>query len=274
MTTPTEPTWRDIDAGGVRLHVGEMGAGPAVLLLHGGGPGANGWSNFSANAPALAEHVRVIIPDLPGFGRSDPFVFTEPRPIGTARVLVALLDALSIQRAHIVGNSAGGSAAIEIAIEWPARIDRLVLIGTGNAGPSIFSPLPTEGDKYLGPAMRDPTPERMRQLLEIMVYDASLVTDELVASRVASASDPAQRDARRKSVRKAGEPRAELERISAPTLLVWGRDDRFNPYDIGIAALGAIADARLHIFNRCGHWAQIEHADEFNRLVLAHLGAQ
>lgn len=268
--TMYDTTSRRVQAGEFDLHYHDLGSGSPVILLHGGGPGASGWSNFSENVEALAEQHRVLVVDMPGFGASGAHVFeTEQRTSGTARALRLFLDALGIDVADLIGNSMGGSVCIELAIASPERVGRLVLIGTGNGGPSLFSPLPTEGDKLLGPAMRNPTPESLRRLFEIMVYDPErFVTDRLIEERMAVAADPAKLAARRKSLRKVGEPLAELERITAPTLVVWGREDRFNPMDIGLRVVSMIPDCRMHIFSRCGHWAQLEHASEFNRLVL------
>ena len=265
-----EATSRRLTAGEFDLHYHDLGEGPPVVLLHGGGPGASGWSNFWPNVDALATHHRVLVLDMPGFGASGAHVFeTEHRTPGTARALGLFLDGLGIERTDLIGNSMGGSACIELAIASPARVRRLVLIGTGNGGPSMFAPLPTEGDKLLGPAMRNPTPEALRRLFEIMVFDRErFVTDELIAQRMAVAADPEKLAARRNGLRKVGEPLADLERIAAPTLVVWGREDRFNPMDIGLRVLSMVPDCRMHIFSRCGHWAQLEHADEFNRLVL------
>ena len=108
----------------------------------------------------------------------------------------------------------------------------------------------------------------MRRLVEMMVFDQSLVDEEMIARRVERASDPALRDARRRSARKQGEPLADLSQVKAKTLIVWGREDRFNPYDTGLRFAQGIADSELHIFSRCGHRAHVEHADAFNRLVI------
>lgn len=149
------------------------GDAPAVVLLHGGGPGASGRSNYSRNIEALARNFRVVVPDMPGYGRSskyvdhdDPFGFLAERVRG-------LLDELNLQTAHLVGNSYGGAAALRLALDTPQRVDRLVLMGPGGIGTTRG--LPTDGLKRLlayyggdGPS-RDKLAEFIRTYL---VYDA------------------------------------------------------------------------------------------------------
>src|SRR6059058_4656055 len=121
MTTPkaADVSTRTVRAGWRELFVAEAGQGAAVVLLHGGGPGATGMSNYSRNVDALAERFRVIVPDLPGYGRSsktidrnDPFGFL-------ADAIRGLLDSLGIERAHLVGNSLGGATALRLALDRP-----------------------------------------------------------------------------------------------------------------------------------------------------------
>ncbi|HLH24248.1 MAG TPA: alpha/beta fold hydrolase [Chloroflexota bacterium] len=263
-----ESTSRYTRAGDVRLHYHEAGSGPAVVLLHGGGPGATAWGNYARNVAAFAAAHRVLLPDLPQFGKSDSPVLTEDRPLANARILTAFFDAVGVERASLVGNSMGGATALELAIHYPERVDKLVLMGSGGAGPSLFAVVPTEGDRLLRENFQHPTFDSMRRLIQVMVYDASFLTDELVQKRLESALNPAHREARRQSFRKPGEPRAELERVQAPTLIVWGREDRVNPFDQALGLLQGIRGAQLHVYTECGHWAQLEKADAFNRLVL------
>src|SRR3989442_5532196 len=145
MTTPkaADVSTRTVRAGGRELFVAEAGQGAAVVLLHGGGPGATGLSNYSRNIDALAQRFRVIVPDLPGYGRSskrvdggDPFGFLA----GSVR---ELLDELQIDRAHLVGNSYGGAAALRLALDTPQRVERMVLLGAGGIGTTRA--LPSEG---------------------------------------------------------------------------------------------------------------------------------
>ena len=184
-------TSRYVQAGNIRIHYNEAGTGPVIIMLHGGGPGATGWSNFQRNIGPLSERFRVLLIDLPGFGKSDSVVINEPLSQFNARVLRDLLDTLHIERTHLIGNSMGGSIALNFAIDYPDRTDRLVVMGSAGAGQSLFVPLPTEGIKVLMQVYDNPTIEGMRQLIQLMVYDSSFLTEELLQAAAAGGPKPA-----------------------------------------------------------------------------------
>jgi 4,5:9,10-diseco-3-hydroxy-5,9,17-trioxoandrosta-1(10),2-diene-4-oate hydrolase len=270
----TEPEGLFADAAGVRIHYHDVGSGPAVIALHGGGPGATAWSAFRSNLNELAAEYRMLLVDLPQFGRSDKIHLNGPRLTMTARILLALMDGLGLDRPHFIGNSIGGQVAVRLAIDHPDRVGRLVLIGSTPIQYSVFVPQPLEGIKLLRSYYEGegPTREKMRYLLETLVFDRKAVTDEMVEERFrASAGEDLVR------LHAGGPPfeheslLADLQRVKAPSLLVWGQDDRFGALDIGLLMVRAFADARMLIFGRCGHWAQVEHAAEFNQAVLGFL---
>lgn len=251
----------------------------SVVLLHGGGPGASGASNFGRNVPVFAESFRTLLVDQPGYGRSEPptgeaHYFTE-----SADALAALLDKLGIEKAHLVGNSLGGGTAVRFALRHPDRADRLVLMAPGGLSVNVFAPDPTEGIKrlYEFGAPPGPSREKLAAFLRTLVFDPRLVTDELVEERFAAASDPnALRAMAALGKSFADFPEdgmlwREAHRLRNRVLLVWGREDRVNPLDGGLVALKMIRKAQLHVFGGCGHWAQLERFDEFNRLVLEFL---
>ena len=274
MTNLTlESTSKTARAGDLTLRYHEAGNGDAVIMLHGGGPGAGGWSNFARNIGPFCEHYRTILPDCPGFGKSDTIVSSEPRDLINARAVRDLMDTLGIEKTHLVGNSMGGASAIRFALEYPERLDKLILMGAGGGGQSLFSPQPLEGIKLLFRVYRDPTLENLKQMLSVFVYDQSQMTEELIQTRFDTMM--ATREHLENFVKSAANPAAvltdftpRLHEIRARTLILWGRDDRFVPLDHGLKFLWGIPDARLHVFSRCGHWCQWEHADEFNRLVM------
>lgn len=272
MTSLEASTSKRIKAGGIDLHYHESGSGFPVVLLHGGGPGASGWSNFSRNFGPLAQHWRVLVPDLPGFGTSER-VTVEDRAFGFyAGVVRDFLHALGIPQAHFVGNSLGGGTALKLALDDPGRIGRLVLMGTGGSLP-VFSATPTEGvrrlfDFYAGTG---PSMQKLRSFIDLLVYDASSITDELLAARYAAATLP-EVVAKPPLKFKGRPPLEELWReplgdLTHEVLLVNGREDRVVPLDTAFLLLKLIPNARLHVLPKCGHWAQWEHADEFNALV-------
>lgn len=256
------------------IHYNEAGNGETVIMLHGGGPGAGGWSNYYRNVgPFVDAGYRVILKDSPGFNKSDAVVMDEQRGLVNARAVKGLMDALGIDRAHLVGNSMGGATALNFAIEYPERIGKLILMGPGGLGPSMFAPMPMEGIKLLFKLYAEPSYENLKQMIQVFLYDQSLITEELLQGRwEAIQRQPEHLKNFLISAQKAPlstlDVTARLGEIKAKTFITWGRDDRFVPLDHGLKLLWNIDDARLHVFSKCGHWAQWEHADEFNRLAI------
>lgn len=262
----------DIDA---RVHYNDAGDGAeTVVMLHGSGPGATGWANFSRNVDAfVAAGFRVVLLDCLGWGKSDPVVCTGSRSDLNARTLKGLLDGLGLDRVHLVGNSMGGHGAVAFALANPTRVGKLVLMGGGTGGASAFVPMPTEGIKLLQGLYREPTIENLKRMMSVFVFDTGSLTDELYQARLDNML--ARRDHLENFVKSlAANPKQfpdqgpRLGEISAPTLVIWGRDDRFVPMDTGLRLIAGMQNAELHVFNRCGHWAQWEHADKFNRMVV------
>jgi len=251
-----------------------------VVLLHGSGPGASGWANFSSNIDALAgAGFRVLLVDMPGWGKSDSVVVSSgTRSDFNARILRAVLDALGISKVHLLGNSMGGHSAVAFALAHPQRVGKLILMGGGTGGPGVLTPMPAEGIKLLNLLYREPTLENLKRMMNVFVYDPGTLTEALIQARLANML--ARRDhlenfvkSQQANPKQYSDYRARLSEIAAPTLVVWGREDRFVPFDIALHLLAGIPDAQLHVFNRCGHWVQWEHAQTFNRLVadfLAH----
>lgn len=258
-----------------KMHYNEAGEGEAVIMVHGSGAGATGWANFHRNVDAFVDAgYRVILMDCPGFGKSDPLVTAEPRFVINARAIKALMDGLDIDKAHLVGNSMGGGSALGFAVEYPERLGKMILMGSGGVGrTSLFTPLPMEGIKLLFGVYRDPSLENLKKMLDVFVYEPKALTEELINLRHKSIlANPQHLENFLKSIDlskfQMGDFTANLPDIKNPTLITWGRDDRFVPIDWSLKLLNGLPDARLHVFSQCGHWAQWEHADAFNRLVI------
>jgi len=279
---PTPSQTRSVAVGARQIHLAEFGAGMPLLLLHGGGPGASGQSNYVRNIGALARHFRVLVPDLPGYGQSSKQVDAAD-PFGDqAGAMLGLLDALDIERAHVVGNSLGGACALRMALDAPQRIGRLVLMGPGGIG--ISQSQPTEGLKRLLGyyAGEGPTFDKLRRFIcEDLVFDASQVSDAVLQERYAASIDPevvanpplrAPKDLEAfKRLDLLLDPR--LPALATPTLVMWGAEDRVNP-PAGAAALQQRLPAcDTVLFSRTGHWVQWERAAEFNAFVAGFLQA-
>lgn len=259
----------------LQLHYNDLGEGAeTVVMLHGSGPGASGWANFNRNLePLINAGYRVLLVDCPGWSKSDPIISRGSRSDLNATALKGLLDVLGLERVHILGNSMGGHSAVAFALCNPQRVGKLVLMGGGTGGASPFVPMPTEGIKLLNGLYRDPTIENLKKMMSVFVYDTSDLTEELFQTRLDNMLN--RRDHLENFVASlAANPKQfpdfgpRLHEIQAKSLIVWGRNDRFVPMDTGLRLLAGLPNSELHVFNNCGHWAQWEHAETFNRLVL------
>lgn len=272
MTTLTvEP--RTIDAGGIKTSYLEAGSGEPVLMLHGSGPGVSAFANWQHNIGALAQRFRVLAPDIVGFGATE-------RPAGIIYSLRtwtdhvwAFLDAQGIEQIAIVGNSLGGRIALQMATDRVDRITKMVLMGTPGVGMT-----PSEGLAAL--RAYEPSHAAMRDLLRTyFAVDPAMITDELVATRYeASVADGAYEAYRamffdpRHAGSELGITEDEVRAIATPSLLVHGREDKVVPMQVSVTMLSLLPHADLHVFSACGHWTQIERAEEFSALVADYLG--
>jgi 2-hydroxy-6-oxonona-2,4-dienedioate hydrolase len=275
-----ESTSKFLDTAKGKLHYHVAGDGPPLLLLHGSGPGVSSWANFRGNLPVFAGHFTTYMLDMPGFGKSySPDV--NPMLAAPGAVL-DFLDGLGLGPLPIVGNSMGGAVAARIAAGHPERVSRLAAIG--GVGLGLLSPSPPEGIKLLVEFVENPTRDRLVKWMESMVYDTAILTDEFVQMRWESANDPRTAADIKKLYNRAmlegmrtgrafgaADAVATMTKIKAPTLVMFGRDDRVTPLDGSLAAMRLIAQCELHVFYDCGHWAMIERKDEFESTVLAFL---
>ena len=265
-----KPESKTAQAGDLRISYVEAGSGEPVVCLHGAGPGASGWSNFRLNVAALAKRYRVIVPDLPGFGGSDKPLIAEKPIAFNARTLAAFFDTLKLDKVSLVGNSAGGATSCRFAIDYPQRVRKIVLMGSAGAGLGILGAQPPEGIRAMIGYFKEPSKERMRELIRAFVYDASFLTEELLEERFRASMEPAHLEFMRKCP-PLDDLSAEIGRIKAPALLVWGAEDRFVPVEVAFKFLHSLANSELHVFSQCGHWAQVERAERFNRLAMEFL---
>jgi 4,5:9,10-diseco-3-hydroxy-5,9,17-trioxoandrosta-1(10),2-diene-4-oate hydrolase len=279
MTT-TNLIEHTINVAGKPIFVAEAGTGPPVVMLHGGGPGASGVSNYSRNIDALAAHFRVVVPDMPGYGGSAKGV-DQADPFGyLADMIRGLLDELAIDTAYLIGNSYGGAAALRLALDTPHRVDKLVLMGPGGIGTTRAAP--TAGLKsllsYYGGA--GPSRNKLEAFIRnYLVYEGISVPDALIDARYAASVDPEV--VADPPLRRPSGPMAlrtlwrmdltrdrRLKRLQTPTLVLWGRDDKVNRPAGGPMLVNLMPNAQLVITSCTGHWMQWERAELFNRLVV------
>jgi pimeloyl-ACP methyl ester carboxylesterase len=264
---------KTIDAGGIETSYLEAGSGETVLMLHGSGPGVSALANWQHNIPTLAQRFHVLAPDIVGFGTTErPEDIVYSLRTWTDHVW-AFMDARGMEKARVIGNSLGGRIALQMATDQPDRIAKMVLMGTPGVGMT-----PTEGLAAL--RAYEPSRDAMRELLRnYFAVDPAMITDELVQIRYeASIADGAYEAYRamffdpRHAGSELGITEDEVRAIATPTLLIHGREDKVVALQVSVAMLGLLPNADLHVFSACGHWTQIERADEFSAVVSDYLG--
>jgi len=283
--TPTRLE-RTVAVGRREIFLTEAGSGMPVVLLHGGGPGATGASNYVRNIDALAERFRVIVPDLPGYGGSSKDI-DQSDPFGDLALAIrGLLDELGVERAHVVGNSYGGAAALRLAMDRPDKVGRLLLMGPGGVGTTRA--LPTKGlNTLLGYyGGEGPTRAKLETFIrDYLVHDGSSVPDEIIDLRYEASIQPevvANPPLRRPSgptalftlLRMDLSRDKRLGKVKAKTLAVWGADDKVNRPAGGQLLVDAMPDCDLYVVANTGHWVQWERAELFNDLAVRFLGAE
>lgn len=283
MSNPTPSpvmSSRIVQVGARKVFLSEAGNGPAVLMLHGGGPGASGATNYSRNIEALSKHFRVLVPDMPGYGKSSKGVDRND-PFGDlASSMLGMLNVLGLRRVHIIGNSLGGACGLRMAIERPDAVGRLVLMGPG--GVNTTRGLPTPGLKRLLTYYKGdgPSLEKITQFIRgDLVYDGSQVPESVIRERYQSSIDPEVIAAppllgpkgipNFKALDFTRDPR--LAAVEQPTLVLWGTEDKVNRPSGGESLQKRMPHCDLYLFSKTGHWVQWERADEFNAVVTAFL---
>ncbi len=270
MNSPDNPEIaQSIGAAGIATNYHDVGSGRPVLFIHGSGPGVSAWANWRLVLPAIGKHRRAIAPDMVGFG------FTE-RPASIAYGMdtwvaqaIGLLDVLGIEQADLVGNSFGGALALALAIRHPRRVRRLVLMGSVGVPFTITPGL----DAVWG---YTPSLDNMRGLLDLFAHDRGLVNDELAQLRYQASIRPGFQESfaamfpapRQRWVDAMTSAEADIRAIPHETLVIHGRDDQIIPLSNSLTLAQWIDRSQLHVFGRCGHWTQIEHAARFARLLI------
>ncbi|MGH9000954.1 MAG: alpha/beta fold hydrolase, partial [Acidimicrobiia bacterium] len=241
-----------VDAGGIKTNYLEAGDGQPVVLVHGSGPGVSAYANWRLTLPALAPHVRVLAPDMVGFGftnRPGDVVYGLDTWVDQ---LLAFLDALEIDRASLVGNSFGGALALRLAADHPDRVERLVLMGSAGLSWPI-----TDGLEAVWGY--EPSVANMGALLDLFAYDRTLVTDELAEVRYRASAEPGVQEAfsamfpppRQRWLDALATPEERIAALGHETLIVHGREDRVVPLESSQRLNRLIPRSDLVTFGRC-----------------------
>lgn len=254
-------------AGGHQINVFATGTGPALVLIHGSGPGASGISNFRQNiAPLRDAGYRVVAPDLIGYGASS-------KPSGIDYTLDLFTDTLyealaatGVTRATLIGNSLGGGIAIQLALNHPELIDRLILMSPGCVEErEVYFAMPGIARMMGDFTSPDFTEADQRRMISNLVYDPATISDELVAERYKVARTQSKDVLARMRTPNLA-PR--LGELTMPILGFWGEEDLFLPVSGAHRFLKQCPNCRFIVHSRVGHWVMVERAAEFNRAVL------
>lgn len=264
-----EFTTRTIDAGGIKTNCIEAGQGAPVVLIHGGGAGADAYGNWSRTISLLAPHFRVLAFDMLGFGKTGkPDGAFEYSQEARNTHLTAFLTAVGLKKATIVGNSMGGATAIGVAVKRPDLVGKLVLMGS--AGLNVVL-----SDALQSILHYDFTREGMVKIIRALTNEGFQIDDDLVDYRTKLALDP---DARRAYASTMQWVRAQgglyyddsfVANLKVPTLIVNGKQDKVVSLDTARRFLDLIPQSWGYFIPQCGHWAMIEHPEDF-ALTTAH----
>jgi len=257
---------KDATVFGYKLHYREAGQGPTVILLHGlGGDG----SRWTSTMSSLSGDFRVIALDQIGFGESDkPLVNYNHGLLG--EFLVEFMNVIDVPKASLIGHSMGGFVGTFVAVHHPDKIDRLILVDGG----SLEAP---PRSAHLVQIQNGTTLGETREYFELMFYDKSRVTDQLVRDNYLRRLHVSYTISRMQEARVKGLATVTKEQaanITSPTLIIWGNHDALLPPADAKMLDRVIPNSQAIILEKSGHIPQIEQPDEFNRLVREFLRAR
>ena len=276
------PEDRHIKIGGLNTRYWMAGdTGPNVVLIHGVGRFLEEWL---PSFDALAAHNRVYALDLPGHGRSDKPLSASYRLVDLARFVNDFMGALDINQAHIVGHSLGGGIALQLTLQFPEAVDKLVLVCSAGLGKEATLVLRITAVPLLGELLTRPSLNGTRRLLKEFVKDPAFLTDDFVDLSYRMAALPGAQQAVLKTLRSAGNLFGQyddtyrpivdnLGSIQSPVLIIWGRQDRVLPVAHGQAAVTGLPNASLKILEDCGHLPMLEQTRMFNESILSFLSS-
>jgi pimeloyl-ACP methyl ester carboxylesterase len=254
---------------GLNMYYEVHGEGKPLLLISGLGNDLNGWA---LQVPEFAKKYRVIAFDNRGSGRTDaPDLRYSIQMM--AEDTIGLMDALSIEKAHVLGVSMGGYIAEELAIGYPRRVGSLILMTT-SVGPYMLKISVLQN--WARQALRDMSPMTFFQImLPFMFNDRSFETPgvlEMAVGTIAGhSSTPPHILARQMTACVEHDARDRIGQIAAPTLVLAGKGDPFIPFSLSEELAASIPNARLRVLDGGGHGFSSSIADKFNQAVLEFL---
>ncbi|MBM4263433.1 MAG: alpha/beta fold hydrolase [Deltaproteobacteria bacterium] len=257
-----------IDADGIKTFYVKAGSGFPLVMFHGAAPGASAQVNWQLNIePLAAAGFTVYAYDQAGYGRSDnPADLSIEYRVTHAR---AFVNALQLDRYHVIGNSVGGYIAARLALE-DERVVKFVTTTSGTLAPRGSEESAALGQKH-SEELREYVPglDNMRKLTLSTLCKKELVTEALVQARYEMSIGKNQEAAeRRRGVRPPRPVFDELRQFKKKSLLLWGAQDRGVSVERGILLFQLMPNCEFHLFDQCAHWVQWDQAERFNRLVV------
>lgn len=256
---------RYADAGGLRTHYVQSGKGKPVILIHGGGPGADGWGNWFSCLPLFSENFHAIAVDMLGFGRTDKpdpasFVYSQD---ARTRHMIAFIESLALGPVTLIGNSMGGLTSLGVAAQRPDLVHRLILMGP--------AAIKFEMPPALVPLMNyDGTAEGMTRVIRALTYEGYVMDDALLQYRVQLANDPDAKRAHGASMQWIRQqhglyaPEEQVRSVRVPTLVVSGKADPIVTPSQVFRILELIDNSWGYLIPHCGHWVMMERPQEFS----------
>ena len=270
---------RYIKIGNINTHYWAAGdEGPVLILIHGLGRSLETWK---LNIDALAQKHRVYALDLAGFGRSDKPMVQYSVPYLTQFVRDFLVSQ-QVDRATIIGNSMGGAIALQMAFSHPEWIHKLILVAPVGFGTELYMGLRLVTVPYIGEIMTRPHHIGARFMLKSIIFDKSLITNEMIDLEFQIAALPGAGNALLATARsflgiKGVKPKfvnsivSNVHRLKCPTLVIWGKQDKILPVRQAHHAAHKIPNAKLKLLDECGHTPSLEYSETFNSTVLEFL---
>ncbi|MGQ0804148.1 MAG: alpha/beta fold hydrolase [Actinomycetota bacterium] len=269
-----QPEWIDHD--GIRTRYWEAGRGEPLVLVHGGGAGADALGNWVAAAPLLARHFHLFAVDMLGFGETESIDGRNLEYTHNARVghLRSFLDALGLGPVALVGNSMGGMTALGLAMDTPHRVSALVLLGSAGLGSGVSPEL----QRIL--EYREPDFDAMRRIVQGLTHPEFEPDEALVRYRFELTRREATMtaySAMMQQVQKDGGlhcDEAAVAGVKVPTLVIAGREDAVVLVEEAVKFNQLLENSWLYVVPKCGHWVMIERPRDFAGSVLRFLGVE
>lgn len=244
-------------------------------------PGASGEYGWRRNIPALAQHFQVFALDRIGFGLSDKPAITHTDQL-FADHLADFIDAVGLDQVYLMGNSMGAYGVARYAVDNPDRVKKCSSSHPAvSPAPWNSNARPARGKKAMRRFTEEPTRENMRAVIDGLVCDKSGITDELIDGGFKLATLPGALEAQRshnkyrQTLKTEGNLRQQyslkhrLPELTIPTIMIWGKEDRFAPIDLDYELRDLLPNLRaFHVFEKSGHQVQNDEVEKFNKTVV------